>query len=591
MLEGGLLDAPGPGTGDLSGRVLPELRLLYYRRSMSRLPCLVLLGFSLGLLACDGSEPDAPPVETTEVVESEGAPSRPNIVLIVVDDMGFTDLGAFGSEIETPRIDALARRGLRLTDFHTSVACSPTRSMLLSGIDNHEAGLGNMAEMLTDAQRGRPGYEGHLRANVVSLAEALRAGGYTTFMSGKWHLGYAPGQRPHDRGFDHSFAFMYGGGSHFDDMAGLYMGHDPVVYTQNGEALDALPANFYSSQSYTDYLMQSIREERVEDAPFLAYLAFTAVHDPIQVPEPWLGKYRGHYDEGYEALRAGRVAGAIEAGLVGEGVRVGEMHERTRAWASLSAEERAYQSRMMEVYAGMVDNVDYNVGRFLDFLKDIGEYDDTVFVLLSDNGPNAWSSEVYPGNDDGTYLSRFDQSLQSIGTRRSSLAYGIGWAQASAGPYSLFKMTAGEGGIRSPLIVAGPGISGGRSSGAFSTVMDIMPTLLELANVERPGTFEGRTPLPMRGRSMAPLLRGDAEIVHPDDSFSAGEMVGGMYVRQGEYKAVSVAPPYGDGAWALYDLEQDPGETHDLSTEEPERLAAMRRAYATYAVDVGVVAP
>ena len=214
------------------------------------------------------------------------AAEKPNILLVMADDMGWTDLGCFGSEIETPNIDALAESGVKFTDFHVSVSCSPTRSMLLSGNDNHISGLGTMGELLTEAHVGKPGYEGHLNDRVASLAEVLREGGYHTYMGGKWHLGHKKGTLPFDRGFESSFSMLVGGASHWADMYGILPMDHPAKYTRNGKFLDSLPADFYSSKSYADFLMDSIRENRDDGKPFLAYLAFTAPHDPLHVPEP-----------------------------------------------------------------------------------------------------------------------------------------------------------------------------------------------------------------------------------------------------------------------------------------------------------------
>lgn len=226
----------------------------------------------------------------------------PNILIVVVDDMAFTDIGAFGSEIETPNIDALATQGVKFTQFYVSVSCSPTRSMLLSGSDNHLAGLGNMGELLTPNQKGKPGYEGHLNNNVETFAEALKANGYHTYMAGKWHLGHEPDYYPGSRGFEKSYSLLNGGASHWDDMSGLLESESPAEYRKNGEKLEKLPKDFYSSRSFTDFLIDSIREDQKDNKPFLAYLAFTAPHDPLHVPEPWLSKYRGKYDAGYDEL-------------------------------------------------------------------------------------------------------------------------------------------------------------------------------------------------------------------------------------------------------------------------------------------------
>jgi len=518
------------------------------------------------------------------------ADQRPNILLVVADDLGWSDLGSFGSEIETPNLDALAERGVKFTAFYTSVSCSPTRSMLLSGTDNHIAGLGNMGEMITPEQRGKPGYEGHLNNRVVSLAEVLRDAGYHTYMAGKWHLGHEPEHFPHARGFERSFSMLFGGASYWSDMFGLLAEQEEIAeYVLDDKRLEELPKDFYATRSYTDFLIESIRKNRGDGKPFLAYLAFTAPHDPMHVPEPWLSKYRGRYDDGYEVLKAKRVAAAKRMGLVPDSADAPERYEKLEAWSSLSKEQQALGSRGMEVYAGMVDNMDYHYGRVVKFLKDIGEYDNTIVIFLSDNGPNPWYSEDYPGNRGSEWFAQFDNSIANIGHPMSHYAYGMGWGSASAGPLDLFKMTVGEGGIRSPTLIAGPGIEGGRQVDAFAYVWDIMPTILELAGIPHPEEYQGRKVERMRGKSLKGALTGSTTAVYDADDLIGGEMQNGKWMRQGDFKAVSVAPPYGSGEWHLYNLADDPGETRDLAKKQPEMLRKLRAAWDRYAKDVGVV--
>jgi arylsulfatase len=515
---------------------------------------------------------------------------QPNILLVMADDMGWTDIGSFGSEIDTPNLDALARQGVRFTDFHVSVSCSPTRSMLLSGTDNHLAGLGNMGEMLTPEQRGKPGYEGYLNDRVVSLAEVLRSGGYHTYMAGKWHLGHDPENFPHARGFERSFSMLFGGASYWSDMSGLLAVHEEIAeYVIDDKRLEELPGDFYATRSYADFLIESIRANQGDGKPFLAYLAFTTPHDPMHVPEPWLSMYRGKYDDGYEVLKAQRAVAAMKEGLIPDSAPMPERYEKVKAWDSLTKEEQAIGSRGMEVYAGMVNNMDYHYGRVVDFLKDIGEYDNTIVIFLSDNGPNPWYSEDYPGNRGSKWFAQFDNSVDNIGHPMSHYAYGMGFGSASAGPLDLFKMTVAEGGIRSPLLIAGPGVKGDRQVDAFGYVWDIMPTVLELAGIPHPEKYQGRKLERMRGKSLTGLLSGSAKAVYSEDDLVGGEMQNGKWMRQGDFKAVSVAPPYGTGIWHLYNLADDPGETRDLATAQPETLKKLQAAWDSYAADVGVV--
>ena len=516
--------------------------------------------------------------------------SLPNILLIVADDVGYTDISNFGGEIQTPNIDAVATQGVRFSNFHTSVSCSPTRSMLMTGTDNHIAGFGNMGEFMTPEQKGKPGYEGYLNDRVVTLAEVLRDSGYHTYMAGKWHLGDEPEHFPYARGFERSFSMLQGGASHWSDMTGLQVPIQPFAkYSMNGKELDELPKDFYSSRSYADFLIDAIRENRGDGKPFLAYFAPTAAHDPIHVPEPWLSKYRGQYDEGYEALKARRIAGAKRAGLIPKKAPAPAPHPKTKPWDSLSSEAKALESRTMEAYAGMIENMDYHIGRIINFLKDIGEYDNTIIIFTSDNGPNPWYSEEYPDNAGSIWMRQFDNSLGNIGRPGSFVGIGIGWACASAGPLDYFKLTVGEGGIRTPLIIAGPGVKGTRQVESFAYVTDIMPTILEIAKLKHPEKYKGRNVEPIRGRSLTGVTSGVQKDIYAKDAVIGGEMINGKWMRKGNFKAVLVAKPYGSGTWKLYNVTEDPGETRDLSKETPAILEQLKAAWDQYAEDVGVV--
>jgi arylsulfatase len=517
------------------------------------------------------------------------AGDRPNFLLVVADDLGWTDIGSFGGEIDTPNLDALAEQGVKFTDFHVSVSCSPTRSMLMSGNDNHVAGLGTMGELLAENQRGKPGYEGYLNDRVASLAEVLRAGGYHTYLSGKWHLGHKAGSLPFDRGFERSFSMLVGGASHWSDMLGILPMDDPAAYSLNGKHLESLPADFYSSRSYADFLMDAIRGNRGDGKPFLAYLSFTAVHDPVHVPEPWLSKYRGRYDDGYEVLKARRWQAAKDAGIVPQKAKMADRDPMIKPWDDLSEEERAREARGMEVYAGMLDAMDYHFGRVVDFLKDIDEFENTVIIFISDNGANAWYSEEYPGADTPDFRNQFDYSTENIGKPGSNHAYGIGFASGSGGPLDRFKMTVNEGGIRVPLLIAGPGIRKDQQSDAFTYVWDILPTILDIAGVEYPAEFNGHKVEAPRGRSMKGLLDGSRNEIYGDDEFVGGEMGGGQWMRQGDFKAVLVPKPYGTGTWRLFNMAEDPGEANDLSQTMPEKLETLKDAWDRYAADVGVI--
>ncbi|MGI9521089.1 MAG: arylsulfatase [Hyphomicrobiaceae bacterium] len=515
--------------------------------------------------------------------------ARPNFLLVMADDMGWTDLGVFGSEIDTPHLDNLAAQGVMFTDFHASVSCSPTRSMLMSGNDNHVAGLGNMSELLTSNQEGKPGYEGHLNNRVVTVAEVLRQSGYHTYMAGKWHLGHGEGLRPHDRGFDQTLTMLVGGASHYADMLGILPRDDPAAYARNGKELKSLRADFYSSRSYADALIDMIRSNKGDGKPFFAYLAFTAPHDPVHAPETWFSKYAGRYDDGYSALRDRRWKAAKKLGIVPASSRLAPPAPIITPWDKLTEDQKALESRGMEVYAGMLEAMDYHFGRVVRFLENMGELDNTVIFFLSDNGANPWYSKDYPDATEPEFANQFDNSLANIGHPRSNYAYGPGFASGSAGPLDRFKMTVGEGGIRVPLLIAGPGISKDVRTDAFAYVWDIMPTMLEIAGAKFPLVFNGRDIEKPRGRSMMPLLTGAMSELYSNDEFIGGEMGDGKWMRKGPYKAVSIPKPYGDGAWRLFNVEEDPGEANNLAAKMPTMLASLRSAWDKYAADVGVV--
>ena len=523
------------------------------------------------------------------LVGAQAADRRPNILLVMADDLGWTDVGAYGGEIDTPNLDALAERGVLFTDFHASVSCSPTRAMLMSGNDNHVAGLGTMGEILAPNQKGQPGYEGHLNDRVASMAEVLREAGYHTYMAGKWHLGHTEGTLPFDRGFESTFTMLVGGASHWGDRLGILPEDDPAKYAANGKLIETLPEDFYSSRSYADLLIDAIRTNHGDGQPFFAYLAFTAPHDPLQVPEPWLTKYSGRYNEGYEILRERRWTKAKELGLVPDDSALPARLALVKPWNDLTEEEKMTEARGMEIYAGMVEAMDYQFGRVVDFLGDIGELENTVIVFLSDNGSNPFYSEDYPGANDPDFVAKFDHRFENLGNPGSNYAYGPGFASGSSGPLDRFKLTVGEGGIRVPLIIAGPDIPKGQVRDAFAYVWDILPTVLDLTGAVYPVAFGGREIEKPRGRSMMPVIGGSAQEIYGPEELVGGEMAGGKWMRQGSFKAVSIPEPYGDGNWRLFNVDEDPGETKNLAAEKPKLLEVLKSAWVEYADDVGVI--
>lgn len=513
---------------------------------------------------------------------SQAQAHRPNILLIVADDAGYSDLGSFGGEIQTPNLDALAAVGVRFTQFTASATCSPSRSMLLTGTDNHLAGLGSMAEFPSPNQAGVPGYEGYLNDRVAPVSSLLKQAGYNTFMAGKWHMGEEPEHWPAARGFQRDLALIPGGGSHLDDMWGPE--GERQLYTYNGEPLRALRPGFHSSVDYTAAIIDNIEEHRGDGKPFFAYLALQAPHDPFQLPDDWRDRYAGRYDAGYDAVRAARIDRMKTLGLLDPDATVFPRLPVVPAWDTLSEEEQRESARRMELYAAMLEHMDANIGTLIGYLKTSGLYDDTLVFFISDNGPE--------GNL-MTMPAPWDNSrVEDWGKAGTFIQYGPAWAQVSAGPLRMFKGFVTEGGIRMPLIVAGDGVQGsGRLLDAFVHVMDIPATILDVAQVSYPDERDGTAIAPLLGRSLSPVLTGDSDAVRGPADWVGWELFGNRAVRAGSWKLVSLCAPLGTGEWQLFDIAADPGESIDLAAERPDIRDELARHWDAYAAANNVIIP
>jgi arylsulfatase/uncharacterized sulfatase len=515
------------------------------------------------------------------------APKRPNIVVLVADDWGYSDVGAFGSEIATPNIDTLAREGVRFSDFHVTASCSPTRSMLLTGVDNHRNGVGNMPETMPDEHLGKPGYSGVLNDNAITVASLLRDSGYNTYITGKWHLGKTPDTLPNNRGFERSFIQADSGSDNWEERpyAPLY---DKAAWFENGQPAH-LPKDYYSSTFIVDKAMDYIAADRQDGKPFFAYLGFQANHVPIQAPKDIIDKYRGRYDQGWTALRQARRDRAVELGLIPAGVGLQTMAS-TADWNALDEHEKRYEARRMEVYAGMAETMDQQIGRFIAHLKATGEYDNTVFVFLSDNGSEPTDPYAIPAIRLWLEMN-YTRELDRLGSKGAFTSIGPSWASAAASPFGGYKFFAGEGGLRTPLIVSGvPGIQSNHIAKTFTHVTDIVPTLLEVAGVPaHNGEYRGRAVEPLIGSSLMPVLQGTAERVHPEDQAIGYELSGSAALFKGDYKLVKSLKPVGNEQWHLYNIVTDPGETIDLQAQMPERFQRMQADYAEYARVNGVL--
>lgn len=512
---------------------------------------------------------------------------QPNILVIVADDMGYSDWGSFGGEIRTPNLDTLAQDGLRFTNFYAAPACSPSRSMLMTGIDHHMVGMGTMGEVLEPNQTGKPGYEGYLNDRAVALPQLLRDAGYATMMSGKWHLGESIEHGPSRKGFEQSFTLLEGGASHFGDEWMMYANYSPT-YRENGERVH-VPSDFYSSEFYTQKIIDWLKAKK-DDRPFFAYLAYTAPHDPLHVPDEWLDKYSGVYDDGYDALSEKRLERMIDLGIVPKATKPSGRPDFIPAWSDLTADQKKRSARAMEIYAAMVENIDHHIGRLFANLSELGLDENTIVIFFSDNGANGATMAQYPQTNEAWVERNSDNRYENLGRRGSRIGTGPGWALASMTPFRLFKGFISEGGIRSPLIVAGPGVTrAGQINTSPANLRDIMPTVLQYVGVEHPDTYDGRDVLPMQGRSMVPVLAGRADTVHDPEDVFGFELLGWRGIRVGDWKATWIDKPFGVSEWELFNLSNDPGETKDLSGERPDKTVELRNLWERYASDVGVV--
>jgi arylsulfatase len=539
-------------------------------------------------------------------------PPRPNIVLILTDDMGFSDVGCYGGEIETPHLDALAAGGLRFTQFYNTARCCPTRASLLTGLYPHQAGVGHMVD---DPTRGRagPGYAGNLNKRCVTIAEALRPAGYRTYMTGKWHVTpYRDNARRHktnnwplERGFDRFYGTIKGGGSYFD----------PTALTRDNTVISAFADDDYSPEDefyYTDaisdhavrFIGDHVRDH--QDQPFFLYVAYTAAHWPMHAREEDIAKYKGRYDAGYEAIRAARFAKAKQLGVIGSSW---QLSPATAAWDDV--EKREFERRCMEVYAAMVDRMDQGVGKVVGELKAHDLFDDTLVFYLQDNGGCAElmgrkpQEQAAPRADRPTLaplgLDYLQPDLvpkqtrdgypvrQGLGVMPGGadtyIGYGPGWANVSNTPFREFKHWVHEGGISTPLIAHWPAkiAARGELRDAPGHLIDILPTCLDVAGAQYPVDRNGEAITPLEGVSLRPAFAGQA-VERKEPIFFEHE--GNRAVRDGRWKLVAKGPA---GKWELYDMQVDRTELSDLAAQQPDRVETMTRQWERWAGRAGIL--
>lgn len=539
----------------------------------------------------------------------------PNVLLIVADDLGFSDLGAFGGEIETPNLDALAFSGIRMTGFYAMPNCSPTRSMLLTGQDNHTAGMGAMAEAIPAAfpfLMGKPGYEGYLIPQTTTIAEKFSEAGYRTMMSGKWHLGYEKDHQPSAHGFERSFVLLEGGGDHFGYGQNGDPALEPVRYTENGLPAE-YPVGVYSSDFYASQLIEYLSADEEDDRPFFAYLAFTAPHWPLQAPEALIAKYEGRYDAGPEALRIERLTRMKDLGLLEDSVLSANLEELAD-WKALGEDQRKIQSRKMEIYAAMVDSLDQNVGKVIQHLRESGELENTVVFFMSDNGAEGIDQDSLIKRSSNTTPTEFraqvmatieanNTDLSRMGSKDSFLTYGDQWAKAAAAPFRDFKSETNDGGIRVPAFITGPEIKGNRIVGSLLSVRDIMPTTLDLAGI--PYDVSLTTPTKINddinapiAKSWLPILSSSTDSVRTKSDALAWELHMRRAVRLGDWKAVyekddpaRANDPKAPSSWKLFNMKIDAGESQDVRADHPAEFERLMSVWDVYAEENGVFIP
>lgn len=511
----------------------------------------------------------------TPALAAGQASSRPNVVIILVDDMGYSDIGCYGGEIPTPHIDKLAANGLRFSQFYNSARCCPTRASLLTGLHPHQTGVGHMTNRPTQPTHhnyGVDSYQGFLHRNCVTMAEVLKESGYSTYMAGKWHLGQHGKEKwPLQRGFERYYGIIAGASSYFNPQPprGLVRDNEPVQ--PEGD-------DYYTTDAFTDHAIRFVSEHEGEN-PFFLYLAYNAPHWPLHAKDEDIAKFVGKYTMGWDALRKRRFQRMVDLGLLREEWGISPRDDGARAWSELTAAQQKQLDYRMAVYVAQIHCVDYNVGRLLEALEQQDQLDNTLILFLSDNGGCA---EPY------TDLGGRDFEKINDPNYAGNVSYGQGWANASNTPFRRFKVWTNEGGISTPLIAHWPGrirSQAGKITHAPGYLPDVMPTILEVTGASYPTVYHGKNRIPpLEGQSLLPALE-TGELRQHEWMF--WEHQDHCAVRYGKWKALQDLGET-EGDWELYDIEADRNELHDRASEQPDLVANMSAAWNRWAWRVGV---
>jgi arylsulfatase len=511
-------------------------------------------------------------VASKEVVTSK----RPNIILIMSDDMGYSDLQPYGGEISTPNLNELASGGLKFTQFYNTARCCPSRASLMTGCYPQQAGIGHMTNTPNNRNEhnyGVPEYQGKLSSNTITIAEVLRDSGYSTLMSGKWHLSFHDKtQWPMQRGFDKFYGFIAGAGNYFKPEA-------PRNIYEGNEIITIEDKNYYTTDVFTDKAIEYINTTKSENQykPFFLYLAYNAPHWPLQAPKEDIDKYRGKYMGGWENLRLQRYESMKDMGIIDSSWNLS--HDAIVSWNSLDEKKKQEMDLRMAIYAAMVDRMDQNIGRLVADLKAKNLYDNTIIIFLNDNGACAEFDELGSG------------PKELLETKEGyALTYGKAWANVSNTPFRKYKHWVHEGGIATPLIVHWPeGIAQelrGNMIQDYGFLPDIMATCLDLAGTELPTEYNGNSIKQHSGKSLVPIFSGAKERLHTGPIFWEHE--GNKAVRLGKFKLVQEWKK-DDQSWELYDMEKDRSETNNIIELYPEKANEMIAQYDEWAQEVGVL--
>lgn len=545
----------------------------------------LLLFLGLLLAACSTSK------DSSKIVVAET--SRPNILYILLDDLGFSDLGCYGSDIATPNIDALAASGQVFSGFRTAPMCGPSRAMMISGNSNHIEGMGRMMNKLKKHRRyhGLKHYEEDISDRIVAFPKLLQQAGYTTSIVGKWHLGWKENSLPSNQGFDNTCVLRHGISNYYNHKNYSIGGPKDSIssYYSNGQPI-SYPEGTYATQWYTDKMLDFLQQEHAENpnTPFFAFASFTSPHWPLQVPQAYWDKYKGKYDDGYQALMERRLEGLKTKGIIENNLYL-PPYPDVKNWEDLKPAEQKYEARKMEIFSGMVTNVDYHIGRIIQYLKESGQYENTIILVHSDNGAAAEDLSKVPAFKDNI-LSWNDNAYENMNKPNSFIALGANWAQACSVPFRKYKQMMYEGSMASPFIIAGKGIPQSKKvRKEFFTIQDIAPTFLEIAGITYPSEWKEKTIEPQRGVSALPYLQQKAEKVHEKEYVFALEHRRTAFLRKGNWKITNQTDAANNDLFKLFHLTTDFSEQINVATKEPEKLAELLMDWEQYKKEVGVI--